>query len=160
MSHFQWHPGFQFQRAEETQTHALYISSEPQFSCSKDCSPSRVRWSTVSLMISVTPETDLLVYLEHDLQLQVVSGRQDVGESGLICSETTFTCLQHKRHVMSWQKHLRVCSDFCDIIWKSVYLKQSCCILFCQILVHFIRLISGPLKDFFLNFILLILQFF
>lgn len=38
-------------------------------------------------------KTYLLIHLEGGLQLQVISGSQDVGESGLICAKTTLTSL-------------------------------------------------------------------
>lgn len=42
-------------------------------------------------------KSHLLIYLKGGLELQVISGGQDVAESGLICSETTLASLPQTR---------------------------------------------------------------
>lgn len=46
-----------------------------------------------NITAAVGTNTNLLIYLKGGLELQVISGGQDVGESGFVCPKTAFTSL-------------------------------------------------------------------
>ena len=46
-------------------------------------------------------QTYLLIYLEGGLELQVISGGQDVAESGLICPKTTLSSLHQIQQILT-----------------------------------------------------------
>lgn len=87
----------------------------------------------------------LLIYLEGGLELQVISGGQDVAESGLVRPKTTLTSLQ--QILTSFGINESAVSFIMNMYWTlKQYLKQGGSVLFSQILIHLVTLISVALE--------------
>ena len=88
-------------------------------------------------------QTDLLIYLERGLELQVVPGRQNVGEGRLVRPKAALTGL---KQIISLIFHLspigtlvRTCGG------GGRYLKQGSSILVGEFFVHLVALVSVAL---------------